>query len=144
MVFVPPAWVPKINRPIPDSISIFDFIFDEQYGRLPLKESRPFFTCGVSGQSFTPLEVKKRVDYLARGLANELGWKPNSGTEWDKVIGVFSANTVSMPYQGTLDSFSPYIVGYIAPSVGNSSTLRDPKPCQRSVFYRRSGLSTQR
>jgi hypothetical protein len=94
MVFYPPSWVPKLAQDPPDSISIYDFIFDEQYGRFPLKDSRPFFTCGVTGESSTPLELKKRVDYLARGLADELGWKLNEGTEWDKVIGVFSANTV--------------------------------------------------
>ena len=60
-----------------------------------MAESRPFFTCGISGQSYSPLEVKDRVEYLARGLADELGWQVNSGTEWDKVVGVFSANTVS-------------------------------------------------
>jgi hypothetical protein len=105
MVFLPPAWVPKINRLIPDSISICDFIFDEQYGRLPLKDSRPFFTCALSGQSYAPLEIKKRVDFLARGLADELGWKPNSGSEWDKVVGVFSANTVNDPSQRNIDPF---------------------------------------
>ena len=98
MVFYPPSWVPKPAREIPDSIPVCDFIFDEQYGRHPLKESRPFFTCGVTGESISPLEAKEKVEYLARGLADELGWKPNSGTEWDKVIGVFSANTVRVPY----------------------------------------------
>ena len=94
MVFQPPEWVPQLPRDPPDSIPICDFIFDEQYGRFPLKDSRPFFTCGVSGESYTPLELKKRVDHLARGLSDELGWKPNAGSEWDKVIGVFSANAV--------------------------------------------------
>ena|ERR1700753_3238115 len=93
MVFYPPSWAPKLPE-VPDSIPICDFIFDEKYGRFPLKDSRPFFTCGVTGESYKPLDLKKRVDYLARGLADELGWQPNSGTEWDKVIGVFSANTV--------------------------------------------------
>lgn len=40
------------------------------------------------------MEVKERVDYLARGLAKELGWQPNQGSEWDKVVGVFSVNTL--------------------------------------------------
>lgn len=52
------------------------------------------FTCGVTGKSYSALEVKERVDYLARGLAKELGWQPNQGSEWDKVVGVFSANTL--------------------------------------------------
>jgi ribosome assembly protein SQT1 len=94
MVFYPPSWVPKMAQDPFDSIPISDFIFDDKYGRYPLKGSRPFFTCGITGQSYTALESKQRVEYLALGLAKELGWQPNSGSEWDKVVGVFSANTV--------------------------------------------------
>jgi ribosome assembly protein SQT1 len=94
MVFYPPPWVPALPFDPPDSIPISEFIFNEKYGRYPLKDSRPFFTCGLSGESYTALECKQRVDHLARGLAKELGWSPNSGTEWDKVIGVCSVNTV--------------------------------------------------
>lgn len=54
------------------------------------------FTCGATGKTYSTLEVKDRVDYLARGLAKELGFQPNQGTEWDKVIAVFSVNTVSL------------------------------------------------
>jgi acyl-CoA synthetase (AMP-forming)/AMP-acid ligase II len=94
MVYTPPSWVPRLNRDIPDSIPICDFMLDDKYGRFPLKDSRPFFTDGVSGESLTPFELKDRVDYLARGLSQELGWHPNQGTEWDKVIAVFSANAI--------------------------------------------------
>ena len=38
--------------------------------------------------------MKDRVDYLSRALSKELGIKPNEGTEWDKVIGCFSLNTI--------------------------------------------------
>ncbi|KAF2440168.1 acetyl-CoA synthetase-like protein [Karstenula rhodostoma CBS 690.94] len=92
--FYPPSWVPKLPFDPPDSISIADFIFDENYGRHPLGYSRPMFTCGITGKEYSALEVKERVDYLARGLAKELGWRPNEGTEWHKVIGVFSLNTI--------------------------------------------------
>jgi hypothetical protein len=95
MPFKPPSWVPEFSREIPDSISIYDFMFDEQYGRYPLRKSRSPFICGISGKSPSALDVKKNVDYLARGLSKELGWQPNEGTEWDKVAGVFSLNTVS-------------------------------------------------
>ena len=69
-------------------------MLDEQYGRHPLAKSRPPFTCGISGAEYSALEVRDRVDRLARALSCELGWHPNEGTEWDKVIGVFSVNTV--------------------------------------------------
>lgn len=35
-----------------------------------------------------------RVEHLARALSKEFGWRPNKGTEWDKVIGIFALNTV--------------------------------------------------
>lgn len=95
MPFTPPSWVPKLPFDPPDSISVGDFLLEERYGRHPLGYSFAPFTCGISGKEYSALEVKERVDFLARGLAKELGWKPNEGTEWDKVIGVFSVNTVS-------------------------------------------------
>jgi ribosome assembly protein SQT1 len=98
MPFYPPAWVPKLPFDPPDSISLFDFVFDEHYGRHPLGYSKPPFTCGLSGKTYSALDVRERTDYLARGLAKELGFHPNEGTEWDKVIAVFSLNTVSIHF----------------------------------------------
>lgn len=94
MLFQPPSWVPQLPFDPPDSISIAEFMLEEHYGRNPLGYSRPMFTCGLSGKQYSALEVKERVDYLARGLAKELGWQANKGSEWDKVIGVFSVNTL--------------------------------------------------
>ncbi|EON69954.1 hypothetical protein W97_09219 [Coniosporium apollinis CBS 100218] len=93
MPFTSPSWVPKLPE-IPDSISIDQFMWDENYNRHPLGYSRPPFTCGLTGKAYSALEVKERIDHLARGLAKELGWQPNQRTEWDKVIGVFSVNTI--------------------------------------------------
>jgi hypothetical protein len=98
MVFTPPSWVPQLPFDPPDSIPICDFMLDERFGRHPLGYSNNPFTCGLSGRTFTTLEVKERVDYLARGLAKELGISSNKGTEWDKVIAVFSVNTVSVEH----------------------------------------------
>lgn len=94
MSFLPPSWVPKLPFDPPDSIPICDFILDENYGRHPLGYSFAPFTCGLTGKSYSSLEVKERVDFLARGLAKELGFHPNKGSEWDKVIAVFSVNTL--------------------------------------------------
>jgi len=94
MPFYPPPWVPELPFDPPDSIPICDFLLDEQYDRFPHRDSRPPFVCGLTGKSYSSTEVRERVDLLARGLAKELGWQPNKGTEWDKVIGVFSVNTV--------------------------------------------------
>ena len=95
MVFYPSPWVPKLPFDPPDSIPINEFMLEEKWGRQPIAKSKPFFVCGISGKTLTGSEVKERVEYLARGLAKELGWFPNEGTEWDKVCGVFSLNAVS-------------------------------------------------
>lgn len=69
-------------------------MLNEEYGRHPLHDARAPFTCGLSGTEYSALQVRDRVEDLAKGLSKELGWMPNKGTEWDKVIGVFSLNTV--------------------------------------------------
>ncbi|KAI9711535.1 MAG: hypothetical protein M1820_002099 [Bogoriella megaspora] len=93
MSFYPPSWLSKFEDP-PDTVTIHDFMLDEIWGRHPLGYARNPFTCGLSGKTYSMLEVKERTDYLARGLAKELGWSPNNGNEWDKVIGVFSLNSL--------------------------------------------------
>ncbi|OAX82265.1 hypothetical protein ACJ72_03388 [Emergomyces africanus] len=95
MVFKPPTWVTTVpSSSIPDSVPICDFIFDEKYGRPSLARSRNPFVWGVSGDGYSAVQLRQRVDYLARSLAQEFGWHPNRGTEWDKIIGVFSLNTI--------------------------------------------------
>ncbi|GAB7359614.1 hypothetical protein MBLNU230_g6798t1 [Neophaeotheca triangularis] len=93
MPFHPPAYSPQMPD-IPDSISIEQFMFDENYGRYMLGYSRDPFTDGINGKSYNALEVKERVDYLARGLAKEFNFSPNNGSEWDKVVACFSLNTI--------------------------------------------------
>ncbi|KAI4267648.1 MAG: hypothetical protein L6R38_008154 [Xanthoria sp. 2 TBL-2021] len=94
MVFTSPQWVPKLPFDPPDSVPISEFMLNEQYGRRPLAQSRPPFTCGLTGLEYSAHQVKDRVDNLAKALSKELGWKPNQGTEWDKVAGIFSVNTI--------------------------------------------------
>lgn len=78
----------------PDTVSINQFMLDDAYGRHPLKDSKNPFTCGISGKTYTGEEVAKRVEWLAQALSKEFAWQPNKGTEWDKVIGIFSLNTL--------------------------------------------------
>lgn len=93
MPFTSPSWVPQLPE-IPDSISLERFMLDENYGRYPLGYSRPLFTDALTGRKYTPLETKDRVDYLSRALCKEFGFKPNEGSEWDKVVAIFSLNTI--------------------------------------------------
>ncbi|KAI4108769.1 MAG: hypothetical protein LQ345_007093 [Seirophora villosa] len=94
MVFTSPPKVPKLPFDPPSSIPICDFMLDERYGRRALNDSRPPFVCGLTGVEYSAVEVKDRVDKLARALSKALEWQPNGGTEWDKVAGIFSVNTI--------------------------------------------------
>jgi hypothetical protein len=69
-------------------------MLDDKHGRVPLKKSRNPFTCGLTGKTYTAVEMADRVEHLAKALSKEFGWNPNQGTEWDKVIGIFALNTV--------------------------------------------------
>ena len=93
MVFLPDKLFGQLGT-IPDSIPISEFILNEQYGRMPHDNSRDPFTCGLSGKSYSSLEVMNRVDWIARALAREFGWTPEQGSEWDKTVAVFTFNTV--------------------------------------------------
>lgn len=78
----------------PDSITIAEFMRDDKYGRRPYATSRNPFTCGITGKTHTAVELFQRSELLARAFAKRLGWAPNDGTAWDKVLGIFSLNTV--------------------------------------------------
>ncbi|KAF4950260.1 hypothetical protein FGADI_8311 [Fusarium gaditjirri] len=95
MVFESPAWaraLPPVH--LPDSITIEEFMYSEQHGRKPLKQSRNPYTCGLTGQTYTVAEVKERVESMARAIAKRLDWSVANNTEWDKVACVFSWNTI--------------------------------------------------
>ncbi|KAL1836145.1 hypothetical protein VTJ49DRAFT_5531 [Mycothermus thermophilus] len=94
MVFYPPPWVPKLPFDPPDSITVGEFMQNELYGRHPLARSRNPFTCGLSGKTYTVTESHKRTDYIARALGKIMGWEPNVDLPWDKVVAVFSFNTI--------------------------------------------------
>lgn len=94
MVFYPPETAPEVEF-IPDDVAICDFMLDERHGRYALGYCMNPFTCGLTGKTYTALDVYERVDALARAMSKEFGWHPNQGSEWDKVVGIFSVNTVS-------------------------------------------------
>ncbi|KAI8623142.1 acetyl-CoA synthetase-like protein [Xylariaceae sp. FL1651] len=94
MVFTPPAWVPQLPFDPPDSIPLHDFICSEKYGRQPFDKSQNPFTCGLTGKTYTHAEMAERFELLARSLSKRMGWRPNEDTPWDKVIGLYSFNTI--------------------------------------------------
>lgn len=93
MVFHPPAFLPSLPTP-PDNLTVEQFLSTDAHGRRSLPKSRNPFTCGLSGQSYAPSEVVDRIDYLSRALAKRLKFDTAEGTEWDRVVCVFSLNTI--------------------------------------------------
>ncbi|KAF1822264.1 amp dependent CoA ligase [Dissoconium aciculare CBS 342.82] len=95
MPFTSPEWVPTVqDADIPSSISLDRFMLSEQHGRHPLGLSRPPFTCALSGKSYSATQLAERVDHLARALCDELGFDPHKGSEWEKVVAIYSLNTI--------------------------------------------------
>ncbi|KAI1120412.1 hypothetical protein F5Y10DRAFT_127243 [Nemania abortiva] len=94
MVFTPPAWAPQLPFDPPDSIPLHEFLGTERYGRLPFDRSQNPFTCGLTGKTYTHAEMRERQELLARSLSKRMGWQPNEDTPWDKVIGLYSLNTI--------------------------------------------------
>lgn len=67
---------------------------NEKYGRCPLAKSRSPYTCGLTGKTYSAVEVVKRQDFMARAIRKRLGFDLNEGTEWDRVVALYSVNTV--------------------------------------------------
>lgn len=82
---------------LPDSITLEQFLNDDKYGRHPLAASRNPYTCGITGKTYTPAEVARRTDLMARAIGKRLRFTPNEDTEWDRVVALYSVNTVWSP-----------------------------------------------
>ncbi|PHH69911.1 hypothetical protein CDD82_7437 [Ophiocordyceps australis] len=93
MVFVSPSCYPPLPD-LPDSITIAQFVNSEAHGRCPFAASRNPYTCGLTGKTYSGPEVLDRIDSLARALARRLGLNPAEGTEWDRVVAIYSLNTI--------------------------------------------------
>lgn len=115
LVWPPETYLPSLNQwltqdmaDIPDTVSLPDFVLDNKYRSVPHELARNPFTCGLSGKTYTSLEWKDRVGWLARAFQQELGFQVNQGTEWEKVIGIYTLNTVR--YTPTLAGRARYAV----------------------------------
>ncbi|KAL7917959.1 hypothetical protein ACQKWADRAFT_305462 [Trichoderma austrokoningii] len=93
MVFTPPSYLAQLPD-IPDSITIEEFLRDEQHGRRPLAKSRNPYTCGLTGRTYTAAEVAKRTELLARAIGTRLGFNPSEDTEWERVVAIYSVNSI--------------------------------------------------
>ncbi|RDA85557.1 hypothetical protein CP532_3304 [Ophiocordyceps camponoti-leonardi (nom. inval.)] len=120
MVFHPPNWAPSLPE-LPDSITIEEFINNEEHGRHPFDSSRSPFTCGITGFSRSAAEVARRTDLLARAIGKRLGFSPNQDTAWDRVVAIFSLNTIDyIPLTHAIHRLS----GIVIP-IGAASSLQE-------------------
>lgn len=81
---------------VPDSITVDEFLNNEKYGRYPIAKARHPYTCGITGKTRSAAEVKERTELAARAIGNRLGFGPHEGTEWDRVVALYSLNSVSV------------------------------------------------
>lgn len=100
MAFKSPSYIPQLPFDPPETLPVHEFLFggSEKFGRHPIGDSKPPFTCGISGKAHSAQEVAERIELLARALATRFGWKVNEGNELDKVTCVYSLNTVSIAF----------------------------------------------
>ncbi|KAI5456050.1 hypothetical protein BGZ63DRAFT_367946 [Mariannaea sp. PMI_226] len=98
MVFLPPAWAPSLtDADIPDDMSLGDFLFDDRYRTRKCDDSPPPFIDSISGTGHSISETKKRIEWLAAGLASHLQIKDVTGDALDRVVGLFAVNNTHTP-----------------------------------------------
>ena len=96
MPFDPPQWQSALPE-IPASITLDQFMLDEQYGHRRPGASRPSLVCGVTSKSYDFAAITDRVENLSRALHLLPQFRPTSiktGSEWDKVAAIYSFNCI--------------------------------------------------
>lgn len=76
-------------------MTIADFMQNEKFRPIPLSKCRNPFTCGLTAKTYTHDELFARSESLARALAEIHHWSPGEDTPWDKVVCIYSLNSVS-------------------------------------------------
>ncbi|GAB1737370.1 hypothetical protein NU219Hw_g1518t1 [Hortaea werneckii] len=94
MVFTTPEWVPQMPFEIPDSLSIGQFMQNEKLRPIPATQRRHPFTCGLTGVSYSHGDLFSRSEKLARSLAKAHGWNDTTSSPWEKVVCIFSLNSI--------------------------------------------------
>ncbi|KAL4915860.1 hypothetical protein BDW62DRAFT_203312 [Aspergillus aurantiobrunneus] len=94
MVHSSPSWVPQIPCEIPDTTTVGQFALDGNASLPPQCGGKPPFVDGITGKSYSSKTLSERVEWLSRSLARELGWSPNEGAPEDKVVAIYSWNTL--------------------------------------------------
>lgn len=96
MAFYRPSWTPSLgDADIPDDIPLSDFLFDDRFRLRKCEDSGQPFIDSVSGSGYSIPETRRRIEWLAVGLASKLGIHDISGDVWQRVVGLFAVNNVS-------------------------------------------------
>lgn len=103
MIHTPPSFIQDMALQPPDTVPLHEWLWGaddaahERHGRHALSTAKSPFICGLTGEERTARDVQAQIETLAAALGKELGMEVNEGNDLDKVIGVFSLNTVSTP-----------------------------------------------
>ncbi|EMD85583.1 hypothetical protein COCC4DRAFT_151733 [Bipolaris maydis ATCC 48331] len=142
MVFRPPKWVPQMPS-IPDSTPILDFLLQEEFGRHKISQSHPPLVCGISGREYSVPEVSKRTISIAKSLLKSLEWEVNSGTQWEKVVGVFAFNSIdTLPVAWAVQRLNGIVTPVNAISTAEELTSQLRSSGAKALFTCASLLST--
>jgi len=105
MVFKTAEWVGDLPFEPPSNTLVADFLFTQLWpGTGPTQDGAVsgMLVCAVTGASWSMPKIRDRVDLLARSLCKRLDWQPNIGSPWNKVVGIFSVNTVGIRAVGRM------------------------------------------
>ncbi|KXX76423.1 4-coumarate--CoA ligase-like 7 [Madurella mycetomatis] len=93
MAFYRTSWAPSLSdADIPDDISLSDFLFDDKLRPRKCEDSGQPFIDSVSGSGYGIPDIRRRIEWLAAGLASKLGIHDTSGDAWQRVVGLFAVN----------------------------------------------------
>jgi len=94
MIFRSPKWMPSLPVDIQTGTTVGDFVLGGLgNGRSPAAEEE-VLTDALTGTTYSIQHLRSRVDQLARGLALHLGWSPTKEDASNKVVGIYSFNSV--------------------------------------------------
>lgn len=98
MVFKCAEWVGDFPFEPPANILVGEFLLKQSWpGQSEGAVQTGTLICPSTGTKVTTQQIGERVEALAASLCQRFGWKPNEGTPWDKVVGIFSLNAVCRP-----------------------------------------------
>ncbi|CAG9947951.1 unnamed protein product [Clonostachys rosea f. rosea IK726] len=98
MVFRAPSWAPQLNdADIPDHLPLSDFLFNDELRPQKCADSPTPFIDSLDGSGSSIEETRKRIEWLAAGIATHLGITDTTGDVWDRVVSVFTVNNIHTP-----------------------------------------------